>query len=238
MRNYTRQRIKALQEKYSQLHVQACIDPRWGIGTAVALQRAIERRRARPSQRVDVLVGDIANMRAHNKRFTSVGFNALMKDVLGELTRRPGDVLKAYRYQNGDELVFVTPAGALGRQIETLLGALMDHGIELTACCAFDVVLSDSLIETLMTAVDAEKAEGKRGTLLQYRAWAKTPVLPYGYVETIQAAYDAGQINGESMAQLQHEALPWCSQHQESTIYMRQGQPWCSQCAHVGDRAA
>lgn len=219
-----------LKADYDKLVIQACVDPRWGIGTSVALQRDIERRRAGPTERVDVLVGDIADMRMHNKRLSSVGFNRLMRDVLGELTRRQGDVLKAYRYQQGDELVFVTPAGVLARQIDVLLGALKAHGIRLTACVAFDVDLSDELIQTLMTAVDDEKAEGKRGTLLQYRWYAKTKVLPYGYIEAIEAAYAAGQISGASMAALQHEALPWCETHHESGT-LTGGRAYCWRCA-------
>lgn len=230
MHSTIKRRMKTLQEKYAALHIAACIDPRWGIGTSIALARDIERRHAKLSARVDVLVGDICNMRMHNKRLSSVGFNAVMKQVLGELTRRQGDVLKAYRYQEGDELVFVAPAGALHRQVAVLLGALKAHGIELTACCTFGVALADELIATLMTAVDTEKAQGKRGTLLEYRSWAKTPILPYGYVDAIQAAYDAGQISGASMAVLQHEALPWCHVHNESAT-LKQGQAWCWQCA-------
>ena len=149
-----------------------------------------------------------------------------LKDVAG----RQGDKVKAFRYQQGDELVFVFPAGVLGRCIDQVLGTLKAYGVELTACVAFDVVLSDDLIETLMTAVDAEKATGTRGTLLQYRSYAKTPVLPYTYLDAIQAAYDAGQISGASMAQLQHEALPWCETHQESATWTS-GKAYCWRCA-------
>ena len=60
-------KYQQLKQTYHELLQQATVDPRWGCGTAIALQRHIDgsdtwdgtERRRTTTERVDVLVGDI-----------------------------------------------------------------------------------------------------------------------------------------------------------------------------------
>jgi hypothetical protein len=136
-------------------------DPIWGVRSRFAL----ERRMARPGQRRDLAVVDIAGMGKLNRER---GGSVLDSQLRRALTVRGNDTIDIYRFKAGDELVIDCPAGALPRNLFALRDALAQFDIQMTACVALNAEPSIDLLNRLSDAVDAEKATGRRGTTVEY----------------------------------------------------------------------